>query len=89
MEPSLGLINKNTGIEETSSVPTQASFFPEQKAIEDAIKNYKNVPVVHYINESYFLYDKHDLIKETFITALNKKILIYGSISYFNKKSRK
>ena len=86
MEPSSGLINKNTGIEETSSVPTQASFFPEQKAIEDAIKNYKNVSVVHYINESYFLYDKHDLIKETFITGLNKKILIYGSISYFNKK---
>ena len=89
MEPSPGLINENTGIEETSSVPAHASFFPEQKAIEDAIKNYKNVPVVHYINESYFLYDKNDLIKETFITALNKKILIYGSISYFNKKKQK
>ena len=87
MEPSPGLINENTGIEETYSVPTHASFFPEQKAIEDAIKNYKNVPVVHYINESYFLYDKNDLIKETFITALNKKILIYGSISYFDKKT--
>ena len=87
MEPSPDLINKNTGIEETSSVPTQASFFPKQKGIEDAIKNYKNVPVAHYTNESYFLFDKRDLIKKTFITALNKKILIYGSISYFNKKA--
>ena len=33
------------------------------------------------------MYDKNDLIKETYITALNKKISIYGSISYFNKKT--
>ena len=58
---------------ETSSVPTEALFFSEQNAIEDAIKISKNIPVVCYINESYFLYDKNDLIKETFITALNKK----------------
>ena len=88
MESSPGLINENTGIEETSSVPTHASFFPEEKAIEDAIKIYKNVPVVHYINESYFLYDKSYLIKETFITALNKKILIYGSIDTLIKKQK-
>ena len=87
MEPSPDLINKNTGIEETSSVPTQASFFPEQKTIEEAIKSYNTVTVSYYINESCFLYDKSDLIKETFITALNKKVSIYGSISYFNKKT--
>ena len=33
------------------------------------------------------MYDKSDVIKETFISALNKKISIYGSISYFNKKT--
>ena len=32
------------------------------------------------------LYDKSDLIKETYITTLNKKISIYDSISCFNKK---
>ena len=32
------------------------------------------------------MYDKSDLIKETFINALNKKISIYGSIGYFHKK---
>ena len=42
--------------------------------------------MTYYIKESYFLYDKSDLIKDTFITALNKKISIYGSMSYFNKK---
>ena len=34
------------------------------------------------------MYDKSDLIKETYITALNKKVSIYGSISYFNKKTK-
>ena len=43
--------------------------------------------IICYINKSYFLYDKSDLIKETFITALNKKVSIYVSISYFNKKT--
>ena len=37
--PLQDLINKETGTEEISSVPTQYSFFPQQKAIEDAIKN--------------------------------------------------
>ena len=88
MEPSQGLINKGTGTEQTSSVPTRAHFFPERKASEDLRKNHKNVPVVCYVHQSYFLYVKSGLIKETFTTALNKKkILIYGSISYFNKKT--
>ena len=87
IEPSQDLINKERNTEETSSVPTQNSFFPEQKASEDSIKNYKNAPISSFINESYFFYNKSDLIKETFITALNEKILIYGSISYFNKKT--
>ena len=38
-EPSQDLINKETGTEEISSIPTQYLFFPQQKAIEDAIKN--------------------------------------------------
>ena len=33
------------------------------------------------------MYDKRNLIKDIFITTLNKKVLIYGSISYFNKKT--
>ena len=83
---SQDLIIKDTNTEQTSSAPTQNSLFPEQKVIEDAIKNYKNTPIKYYINETYFSYEKSDLIKETFIIALNKKISIYGSISYFNKK---
>ena len=39
LEPSSDLINKETGTEEISSVPTQYLFFPKQKVIKDAIKN--------------------------------------------------
>ena len=43
---------------------------------------------VNFINESYFLYDKSNLIKETFITEINKIVLIYGSISYFAERKQ-
>ena len=86
-EPSQDLLNKETGTEEISSVSTQYSFFPEQKPIEDAIKKLNEVSVKYFINESYFLYDKSDLIKETFVTSIQKKISIYGSISYFSTKT--
>ena len=55
MELSQGLKNKETGTEQTSLVLTQTHFFLEQKAIEDAIKNSKNVAVVYYINQTFFL----------------------------------
>ena len=72
MQTSLNLINTESGTEETSTVPTQYSFYPDQQQIEENIKNYNNVPQKYFINESYFLHDKSDLIKETYITALNK-----------------
>ena len=73
--------------------PNQLLLFQHKTFFSRAInnrrsyKNYSNVAIIFYINESYFLYDKSDLIKETFITALSKKVSTYGSISYFNKKT--
>ena len=32
------------------------------------------------------MYDKSKLIKQTFLTEINKLLSIYGSISYFDKK---
>ena len=87
IEPSPTLITTESGQEETTTVLTRDIFSPEYKGIEDDIKNYKNTPTTHYINESYFLYDKSNLVRDIFITARNKNILIYGSISYFNKKT--
>lgn len=39
------------------------------------------------MNESYFLYDKSNMIEETFITEINKLIFVYDSISYCDKNS--
>ena len=40
LELSSGLINKERGTKETSSVPTEALFFSKQMSIEDAIKKF-------------------------------------------------
>ena len=85
IQPSQKLISTESGTEETSTVPTQYSFYPGQQQIEKNTKSYNNDPVKYFINESYFLYGKSDLIKETYITALNKKISIYGSEMRYSK----
>ena len=86
--PSSELINKVSGTEEGPS-PSKESFNTQEKPIRVAIENYKKKLSVNHINESYFLHGKSDVIKETYITELNRKISIYGSISYFNKKNWK
>ena len=72
---------------EFSSVPTKGQFFSTTQGIEKAVEKLNKILTDFYINGSYFLYDKSGFIDQTFITALNKKISIYGSISYFNKKT--
>ena len=34
---------------------------------------------------AYFLYDNQNIIKETFISEINKKVSLTGSISFFDK----
>ena len=71
LEPSEDLINTESDEEETMTVATTHDFNPKFKGINNSIKNYKNTPVTYYINESYFVHYKSDLIKDTFITAIN------------------
>ena len=87
-QPSADLINTESGTEEITTIPTQYSFYPEQEAIKASIKKYKNVPVSLFINESYFLYNESELIKETFATALRKTKFNLWSVSYFNYKKK-
>ena len=37
------------------------------------------------LQEGYFLYDDTNIVKETFISELEKKVSLTGSISYFDK----
>ena len=43
--------------------------------------------MVRFVNESYFLYNKNNMTEQTFKTEINTLISVYGSISYFDKKS--
>ena len=56
--------------------------------VKTAIENCIRRLTVNFINESHFLYDKSNLIKETFIIEINKIVLIYGSISYFAERKQ-
>ena len=87
LPPSKDLLNIASGTEEVDNVLTQNDYFPIQKDIKDKIDEYNSVPEKNFVNESYFLYDKSNLILDTFITALNKKISIYGSFIYFIGKA--
>ena len=75
LQPSPNLINTESEKEGASTVLPQYSFYPGQQKTEEKIKRYNNVPQKYFINKNDFLYDKSNLIKETYITTLNKKYL--------------
>ena len=63
------------------------AFFKKKKDIEEKIAEYEIIATTNFINESYFLYDKSNLIKKTFVTAINKQLSLYGSFSYFSGRT--
>ena len=87
LKPSDGLINDfaNGCTEQVDNTFTNEKIF-NQTLLEQKIKEFKAIPTKEFINESFFLYDKSNVIKRTFITALNKELSLYGSISYFSGK---
>ena len=89
LNPQDDLINDgdNGNLEEANNNFTNEFFFPAKKTIEEKIAEYKAIPTTNFINESYFLYDKSNLIKKTFVTAINKQLSLYGSFSYFSGKA--
>ena len=62
---------------ETAPVSAEDFKFFEQAEIENSLAGSQ------FIQDSYFLYDKSNLIKRSFITEVNKFISICRSISYF------
>ena len=67
--------------------PKDIFKIPQENLVKAAIQNYIKKLTVSLVNESYFLYDRSNLIEPTFITEINKLISTYGSISYFDKMS--
>ena len=87
LNPSTDLINTESNLEEVENTLTGELFFPVKKYIKEKIEEYIAIPTKSFINESYFLYNKSNLIKKTFITAINKQVSLYGSFSYFSEKT--
>ena len=86
LNPSNDLINVESGLEEVENTLIDELFYTVKK-IKEKIEEYNAIPIKYFINESYFLYDKSNLIKKTFITAINKQLSLYGSFSYFSGKT--
>ena len=85
LDPSPNLINTETNTEQIDNTLT-LELFANKKNTEDKISQYNAIPTKNFINESFFLYDKSNLIKKTFVTAINKQLSLYGSFSYFSGK---
>ena len=49
-------------------------FTPTKKEIRELIEEYSKLPGKYFVNKSYFLYDRSNLTKNTYITVLNKTI---------------
>ena len=86
LNPSNDLINVESGLEEVENTLIDELFYTVKK-IKEKIEEYNAIPIKYFINESYFLYDKSNLIKKTFITAINKQLSLYDFFSYFFGKN--
>ena len=65
LNPSNDLINVESGLEEVENTLIDELFYTVKK-IKEKIEEYNAIPVKQFINESYFLYDKRNLIKNVY-----------------------
>ena len=64
LNPSANLINFETNTEsELNTIPNEI-FYPVLKNLKEKLAEYKAIPTINFINESYFLYNKSNLIKK-------------------------
>ena len=88
LDPKDSLINLENGIEEIN-LPDEDKFLTKtEREIANKLSEYRAIPTKNFINESYFLYDKSNLIKKAYITALNKNSSLRLFYLFFRKNNR-
>ena len=53
--------------------------------LDQEVKDAKIDDVISASEHAYFLYDNQNLVRENFISELNKQVHLIGSISFFDK----
>ena len=87
LNPLSNLINFETNTESEQNVIPDEIIYPVVKYLKQNIAQYDAIPTKDFFNENYFLYNKSNFIKKTFVTAIKKYLNVYGSFSYFSGKS--
>ena len=59
---------------------------PREMLVKTAIYSYIKKLTVIFVNENFFLYDKSNLIKQTFVTEINKLLLFMALLAILIKK---
>ena len=64
LDPKYNLINVESGIEDIN-LPDEEKFSTKtEREIVNKLSEYRAIPTKNFINESYFLYNKSNLIKK-------------------------
>ena len=64
LNPSSNLRNFEINTESEQNTISDEIFYPLVKYLKEKIAEYDAIPTKHFINKSYFLYDKKNLIKK-------------------------
>ena len=86
LNPPNDLINVESGIKQVQNSLKQALFHVNKKNIEEKIAEYIAIPTKNFINESYFLYDKSNLIKKHLLLQLTNSCCYMVLLAIFQEK---
>ena len=70
LDPKDNLINLESGIEEINLPDEEKLLTKTEREIANKLSEYRAIPTKNFINESYFLYSKSNLIKKHILPPL-------------------
>ena len=74
LTPAMNLLVLEKAAYKDSLFLEKNDFYTHKKEIRELIEEYSKLPGKYFVNKSYFLYDRSNLTKNTYITVLNKTI---------------